>query len=94
MISYVVSIRSEVLGREKRLAKIKQNPKHVRFKELDRLLKSYGFQIRNPRSGSSHFYYFKEGLPDQISVPHKKPFLKEYCVNKVIEIIEKLEEAE
>ena len=32
--------------RKKRLAKIRQNPKNVRFEELDRVLRDYGFERR------------------------------------------------
>lgn len=71
--------------REKRVKKLFQNPKTVPFKELDRVLKDFGFKMRQPGSGSSHFVYTKGII--QISVPFKRPFVKEVYVKRVIELI-------
>ena len=45
---------------EKLLEKIKNNPKSVRFDELDRILTAAGFVRRQPKSGSSHYVYQRE----------------------------------
>lgn len=71
--------------REKRVKKIFQNPKAVPFKELDRVLKDFGFEVRQPKSGSSHYVYTKEEI--QISVPYRRPYVKEVYVKRVLEII-------
>jgi hypothetical protein len=71
--------------REKRVKKIFQNPKAVPFKELDRVLKDFGFEVRQPKSGSSHYVYTKEDI--QMSVPFKRPFVKEVYIKRVIELI-------
>lgn len=71
--------------REKRLKKLFQNPKIVTFKELDRVLRDFGFDMRQPSSGSSHYIYTKENI--QISVPFKRPYVKEIYVKRVIELI-------
>ena len=71
--------------REKRLRKIFQNPKTVPFKELDKVLKGFGFKVRQPGSGSSHSVYTKEEV--QISVPFRRPFVKEVYVKRVLELI-------
>ena len=42
--------------RDKLRQRIEQNPKAVTFEELDQLLRSSGFQARQPGGGSSHFY--------------------------------------
>lgn len=72
--------------REKRLRKIFRNPKTVSFQELDRVLKDFGFLLRQPGSGSSHFIYTKCEI--QISVPYKRPFVREVYVKRVQELIE------
>jgi hypothetical protein len=46
--------------REKLRAKIEQNPRHVRFEDLGKLLEAYGFGLRRPGKGS-HFYYLDFG---------------------------------
>mgnify|MGYP001560263663 CR=1 FL=1 len=71
--------------REKRLLKLFRNPKTVSFKELDTVLRSFRFDIRQPKSGSSHYIYTKGDI--QISVPFKRPFVKEVYVKRVLELI-------
>ncbi|MDP3973798.1 MAG: toxin HicA [Candidatus Daviesbacteria bacterium] len=71
--------------REKRVRKLFQNPKTVPFKELDRVLKDAGFKMRQPGSGSSHSVYTKGEI--QISVPFRRPFVKEVYVKRVLELL-------
>lgn len=71
--------------RRKRLRKLFQNPKTVPFKELDHVLRDFGFKMRQPSSGSSHYVYTKEEI--QISVPFKRPYVKEFYVKRVLELI-------
>ncbi|WP_366924314.1 hypothetical protein MFMK1_001300 [Metallumcola ferriviriculae] len=40
---------------EKLLQKVKNNPKQVRFQELDKILIRSGFTRRQPGIGSSHY---------------------------------------
>lgn len=71
--------------REKRLRKLFRNPKTVSFKELDTVLRSFSFEVRQPKSGSSHYIYTKGDI--QISVPFKRPYVKEVYVKRVLELI-------
>jgi len=71
--------------REKRLRKIFRNPKTVSFKELDTVLRSFKFDLRQPKSGSSHYIYTKGDI--QIAVPFKRPYVKEVYVKRVLELI-------
>ncbi len=71
--------------RQKRIEKIFKNPKTVTFKELDKVLKDQGFEVRQPSSGSSHYIYTKGDL--QISVPFRRPFVLEVYVKRVLELI-------
>jgi len=71
--------------RKKRLKKLFQNPKTVTFKELDRVLRDFDFEMRQPGSGSSHYIYIKETI--QISVPYKRPYVREVYVKRVLELI-------
>ncbi|OGD85645.1 hypothetical protein A2696_03145 [Candidatus Curtissbacteria bacterium RIFCSPHIGHO2_01_FULL_41_13] len=71
--------------REKRLRKIFQNPKTVSSKELDSVLRSSGFEARQPKSGSSHYIYTRKDI--QISVPFRRPYVKEVYVKRVLELI-------
>jgi hypothetical protein len=76
--------------REKRLAKIRSNPKNVRFDDLDRVLHDYGFERRQPSSGSSHYFYF---LGDKrLTIPMKRPFVKAIYVKQVLSILEEIDD--
>jgi len=75
--------------REKRLARIRNNPKNVRFEELDRLLRDYGFERRQPSGGSSHYFYICAHY--RLTVPRKRPFIKQIYVKQVIRQLEEME---
>jgi predicted RNA binding protein YcfA (HicA-like mRNA interferase family) len=70
---------------EKLLEKIRNNPKAVRFEELDKLLIRAGFKRRQSSKGSSHYYYTKD--EKMISVPFRKPYILETYVLEAIELI-------
>ena len=71
--------------RIKRAKKIATNPKTVRFETLNNLLIRSGFERRQPRLGSSHYVYSRGNT--QITIPYKKPFIKEISVKRVLELI-------
>lgn len=71
--------------RQKRIKKLFQNPRTVPFKELDRVLRDFGFTARQPGSGSSHYVYTKGEM--QICVPFKRSYVKEVYVKRVLELI-------
>ena len=74
--------------REKLLQKIRNNPTNVKFETLQKLLLYYGFDERQPRSGSSHYTYtYKEYV---LTVPKKKPVNKEY-VKKALKIFDEID---
>jgi len=69
----------------KLFGRVRNNPKTVKFEELDKLLLAAEFKRRQPRSGSSHYFYSKDGK--YLSVPRKSPYIKETYVEKAIEAI-------
>lgn len=71
--------------RAKRVKKLFQNPKTVSFKELDQVLRSFSFSVRQAGSGSSHYVYTKGEI--QIAVPFKRPYVREVYVKRVLELI-------
>lgn len=71
---------------EKLLEKIKNNPKSVRFAELDRILTIAGFVRRQPKGGSSHYVYQRR---DKIlCVPFRQPYILRVYVELAIELID------
>jgi len=71
---------------KKLLQKIKNNPKQVRFKELDKILTRSGFTKRQPRGGSSHYIYTKGKM--RLIIPYNQPHIKAIYVERVLKILE------
>lgn len=71
---------------KKLLHRIQNNPKHVRFEQLDRILTHYGFTRRQASGGTSHYYYTKG--KKLISVPFNQPHIKTTYVERAIELLE------
>lgn len=54
--------------------KMKNNPKNVKFEDIDKLLtKIGGFSRSNPRGGSSHYTYSHPNLVDILTIPKDRP---------------------
>ena len=75
---------------EKQLQAMRNNLKNVRFETIQKVLLSYGFTEKKPRSGSSHYTYCK-GIY-RITVPKDYPVNQIY-VKQAIKIIDALEES-
>ena len=78
--------------RDKLLARIKENPKHVTFDELMRLFKMFGSEIKEPRGGS----HYKIRLDEHrltIPRPHGK-HVDDVYVKKAISVFEEIIEIE
>ena len=71
---------------EKLLQKIINNPKQVRFEELDKILTRAGFQRRQRRRGSSHYIYTR-GIA-RVTVPYNQPHIKAAYVELAIKVLE------
>ncbi len=74
--------------KQKLIDKIKDNPKKIRFQELDKVLLSIGFQKRQPSKGSSHYTYILEGMI--LTIPYQRPYVKIVYVKKAVQILEEL----
>lgn len=71
---------------EKLFLKIKNNPRQVRFEELDKILTRSGFTRRQAGGGSSHYVYIKGTT--RITVPYHQPHIKAVYVERAIKILE------
>jgi hypothetical protein len=89
MILNIISLGSgEMTKKEKLLEKIRNNPKTVRFGELDLVLRDVGFECRQPSGGSSHYTYI---IKDKtLTVPFKRPYVKVIYVKMAIKILDEL----
>ena len=73
---------------DKLLAKICSLSKDIRFDELRKVLKSYGYEMNAPKSGSSHFTFRKAGH-QIITIPKHEPIKKTY-----VELVKRIVESE
>lgn len=72
---------------EKLLQRIMNNPKTVKFEELEKILLKNGYSCSQPKGGSSHYTYRKKGRYP-LTIPKKNPYVKECYVRLVIEMLE------
>ncbi len=71
---------------DKLLERILTLSKDLRFDELRRVLEEYGYTMKQPSSGSSHYTFRKPGC-SPITIPKHEPIKKIY-VQMVKEIVE------
>ena len=71
---------------DKLLTRICTLSKDIRFDELRKVLKSCGYEMNAPRSGSSHYTFRKKGCKP-ITIPKHEPIKKVY-VEMVKQIVE------
>lgn len=58
--------------RDKRLNRIRQNPKNVSFEDLKIVLEDFGFQMRDSSGTSHHFFRAEIGERVwQLTIPYK-----------------------
>lgn len=92
VLNYNPERRSYMSQWDKLLEKIKSLSKDVRFNELRKILEYYGYEMNEPRSGSSHYSFRKPGH-NPITVPKHEP-IKTVYVKLVKAIIESGEDSE
>ncbi len=68
------------------MARILTLSNDLRFSELCKVLEEYGYEMKQPRSGSSHYTFRKPGCMP-ITIPKHEPTKKSY-VEMVKEIVE------
>ncbi|MGN0436502.1 MAG: toxin HicA [Wujia sp.] len=71
---------------DKLLTRICTLSKEIRFEELCKVLEIYGYEMRTPKGGSSHYTFRKSGC-QPITIPKHEPIKKVY-VEKVKQIVE------
>ena len=49
----------------------------IRFEEIVKVMKEYGYEIKQPKGGSSHYSFVKSGC-NRIVIPRHKPIKKVY----------------
>lgn len=62
---------------EKLVARILSLSNDLRFEELEKLLVSYGYEMKGTRNGSSHYSFRKKGKRT-ITIPKHTPIKKKY----------------
>lgn len=75
--------------REKRLARIRQNPKNVSVDDLRVVLEDYGFEYKQTIGSHLTFAYMLEGKTKLFVLPFRRP-IKPIYVRRAIEIIDQI----
>jgi len=75
---------------DKLLTRISSLSKDIRFDELRKILESYGYEMKAPKGGSSHYTFRKPGC-NPITIPKHEPIKKVY-VEMVKQIVESEED--
>ena len=76
---------------EKLLEKVRALSPDIRFEELKKILEYYGYSMKPPRKGSSHYTFRKRGY-SPITIP-KHNTIKKVYIEMVRAVVER-EEAE
>lgn len=71
---------------DKLLDRVCSLSKDLRFEELRHILESYGYEMKAPKGGSSHYTFRKPGYMP-ITIPKHEPIKKVY-VQMVKEVVE------
>jgi predicted RNA binding protein YcfA (HicA-like mRNA interferase family) len=71
---------------EKRIARLRQNPRNVRFEELEGILLGLGFTERMGKG--SHVSFSLEG--NVLIIPKQKPQLREVYIKLVLEKLDEM----
>ncbi|MFB3882393.1 MAG: toxin HicA [Armatimonadota bacterium] len=81
------------MGRlDKRREQMERNPRHVRFEDLDALLRSHGFERRQRSRGSSHYVYRRGRW--HLTAPVHRPHLRLYVVLEALAALREIEAEE
>ena len=75
----------------KLLERVGNNPKEAKFNEVQRLLKDFGFNERQPKGGSSHYIYYHESLDKIVTLTKGTKRLPEYQVKDALRALQRLE---
>ncbi len=71
---------------DKLLARILTLSNDLRYEELKKVLEAYGYEVKQPHGGGSHFTFRKPGCMP-ITIPKHEPIKKIY-VEMVKEVVE------
>ena len=71
---------------DKLLERIQRLSNDLRFNELRKVLEAYGYTMNQPRGGSSHYTFRKQGCAP-ITIPKHEPIKRTYVelVRQVVE---------
>ena len=74
--------------RDKRLAKIRRNPRTVRFAQMRVVLEDFGFVAR--RGNGDHVVFSHPLLADVLPIPEKRPYILAPYVKDALALIDRL----
>jgi len=73
--------------KDKRIQKIHNTPRDVRFADLRQLLLDAGFGERQPKGGSSHVIFYHSDLDQIVVLTRERNALPEYQVKEALKAL-------
>ena len=77
---------------DKRLEAMRRNIRSVRFEDLEKVLLDYGFEVSQPRGGSSHYKYTLGQY--RIVMARHEPFIHYKTVKDALDALDEIIELE
>lgn len=77
--------------RQKRLERLRQNPKNVKFEELRQVLVDHGFVLKRVRGSHHIFQLVLDGEVITFAVPFRRP-IKAVYIHEALELIDEIAE--
>jgi len=72
---------------DKILEKAKDNPRNIRFTEMQKLIEAFGYRYRGGKG--SHFVYKNAGVSEIMNLQEDKGMAKAYQVKDFLKILKK-----
>lgn len=72
-------------SREKRLARMRANPRDWRIEDLETLALHFGLSVR--KSGGSHVIFFHPAVAEMLSVPARRP-IKPIYIRRFVALLD------
>lgn len=79
------------MGRnQKRINKMRRNPKNVPYRDIETVLLSLGFDHRSRGTSHNVFTVMVDETKHRLVVPMKKPHVKRFYVEELLQLIDQL----
>ena len=79
---------------DKLLARVRNNPKAVSFRDIQALLAAFGFVLKRSRGSHHVFSGMVGGRRTRIVIPYRQPHIKAAYVKEALDVIDEIKDNE